>query len=223
MTRPPAPLPVLRRGALVLTAAAAAVALSACSSSSSGDDAAHPGPTPSRPAATGTGPYPEPPGTAVSPMPSGKEGMPHGGIPSPGDVDQGDATAVAHAAITAMWTVDTTIDTTMQDAITRAVKARWCTPAYGRQLAEHQPHTGPGAAWIQWAQHRAYTTVSIKATDDAGRPADTATTAYRQMSITITPHGRDTWTGQPETHAAYAVLTRAAAGQPWRISNTVTQ
>ncbi|MGX1976840.1 hypothetical protein [Streptomyces kronopolitis] len=215
---------MMRRPMLAAAVVAAALALSACSTNGAQDDDAHPAPSPHRPTATGTGPYPDPGNTVDdgSPLPVGKGGRPHGGIPSPGDVRQTDATAVTRGALAAMWTSDTTLDTTLQDAIRRAARAGWLTPTYAAQLTKHQP-TAPGAEWAEWSRHRAYTTVHIKATPDAGQPADTGTTAYRQMTLTVTPHGRDKWAGQPATYTVFVVLSRTDKGKPWRLSATTVQ
>ncbi|MFF7176841.1 hypothetical protein [Streptomyces pseudovenezuelae] len=210
-----------RLAAAVSAATAAAVLLAGCGmfndSSSSGDASPGKAPTPS-----GTGPYPEPAEPTPAPvLPSGKAGEPHGGIPSPADVDQADATAVSRAALTALSTYDTALDTSLNDAGRRTADAGWCTAGYAAQLREAVHRAVPGAEWQTWTQHRAYATVKLSQTEDAGRPADSDTTAYRQWTITVTPTGRDGWKGTPTTTVAYAELTRTGAGQPWRL-NTVT-
>ncbi|SEF16491.1 hypothetical protein SAMN05428942_7289 [Streptomyces sp. 2112.2] len=214
----------MTRHTLAAVTVVAALALSACSVDGAQDDNAHPA-SPDRPTATGTGPYPDPAESAAdaSPLPAGKSGQPHGGIPSPGDVRQTDATEVTRGALTAMWTSDTTLDTTQQDATRRAARAGWLTPTYAAQLTKYQPHAAPGAEWAQWSRHRAYTTVHVQDTPDAGQPGDTDTTAYRQITLTVTPHGRDKWTGQPATYAVFVVLSRADKGRPWRLSATTVQ
>ncbi|WP_218058264.1 hypothetical protein [Streptomyces sp. Wb2n-11] len=210
---------------LALTVAAAVLTAS-CTSAS--DEPDHKPPTTAvstPPPATGAGPYPDP----VSPTPApersraAKIKQPKDGIPSPDDVDQKDAGAVSRAALQAMLTFDTTVDTGRTEASVRAADAGWCTPAYAAKLRSATSRSGPGAAWNSWATHRAYTTVELTPADEAGRPADTATTAYRQWAATITPRGRDRWTGEPEMLTAFVELTRSQAGAPWRVNSLSLQ
>lgn len=208
-----------RRAALALPAIVAVLALAACSGSGpAGADNAPPDDPPA-PAATGTGPYPKPTTTAeVSPRATAPIRPPHGGIPVPASVDQEDASAVARGALTALYTYDTDVDPGRQQAALRMAAVGWTTAAYAAQQRAAQPRGGTGAAWNEWTRHRAYTTVEATQADEAGRPADTATTAYRQWDITITPRGRDGWTGDPEMSTAFVELTRTAGGKPWRLS-----
>lgn len=60
--------------------------------------------------------------------------------------------------------------------------------------------------------------MKLAAADEAGRPTDTATTAYRQWTATVTPTGRDGWKGSPENNTVFVELVRAAPGSPWRIN-----
>ncbi|MFH8350466.1 hypothetical protein [Streptomyces sp. NPDC018045] len=215
---------MMRRHLPAALCAAAVLALAGCSAGTDPGGRADPAPHPSTPPATGTGPYPEPARTApAAPVPRGASGTPKAPAPAPGDIDRQDADAVARGALTAMWTSDTALDTSPQDAIARAARAGWCTPAYAAQLTSHTPRAAPGAQWAEWARHRAHTTVKAAATAEAGRPADTPTTAYRQYTLTITPHGRDNWSGTPVTVTVFAELTRTAAGQPWQLAATTAQ
>jgi hypothetical protein len=183
-----------------------------------GDDT-KPASSTSAPAPSGTGSYPEPATpTAAESIAPGRSGAPKGGIPSPGDVDQKNATAVSRGALTAMFTYDTTLDTSPHDASVRTAQAGWCTPKFADQLRQATPRAAPGAEWTTWHHHRAYTRVKLTRADEAGRPADTATTAYRQWTVTITPHGRDSWTGTPTDTTAFVELTRPVAAKPWRVS-----
>ncbi|MFJ8166500.1 hypothetical protein ACIRBY_37050 [Streptomyces sp. NPDC096136] len=149
----------------------------------------------------------------------GAQGQPQGGIPSPANVDQSDASAVSRGALTALHTYDTTLDTSRNDAGRRTAAAGWCTEAYASQLNEAASHAVPGAVWAEWAQHKAYTKVTLQQTEDAGRPLDSLTTAYRQWTVTVTPTGRDGWSGPPEVRTVYAELTRATPAQPWRLNS----
>ncbi|MBH1934141.1 hypothetical protein I5Q34_07500 [Streptomyces sp. AV19] len=183
-----------------------------------------PKPPASRPA-TGTGPYPTPPhASPAAPLPSTTNtATPKGGVPTPGSVDQRDATAVSRAALTVMLTSDTTTDITPHDANLRAVRAGWCTEDFARQIRDTPPRSAPGATWTTWTRHRAYTTVNLRPAQDAGRPGDDATHALRQWSVTTTARGRDGWNGPPDIVAAFVELSRPADGDPWRVAGVSLQ
>ncbi|WP_413807652.1 hypothetical protein [Streptomyces sp. OE57] len=212
-----------------ITAAAATVltltlAASGCGSDISGEGRARSS-TPS-PAATGTGPYPTPSAsrTAAPESPSPRPtGTPRGGTPRPGDVEQTDADAVSRGALTALWTFDTAVDRGPHDAELRAVDAGWLTKAYADRLRSRQPQSVPGAQWQEWVRHRAYGTVELEQAEEAAKPTDTGTEAWRQWTVITTPSGRDQWTGQPVPVAAYVHLTRAAAGTAWRVADVIVR
>ncbi|MEU3084539.1 hypothetical protein ACIGQC_29850 [Streptomyces albidoflavus] len=189
-----------------------ALALTACTSS---EPSADPVP-PSAPAASGTGPWPTP-STPAEPLPSVPVRQPKGGIPTPGDADQ-DPTEVSRGALTALSTYDTAVDTSRHQAALRTADAGWCTPRYADQLREAVPRAAPGAAWTTWTRHRAVVRPTLERADQAGGPPDTERRAYRQWTITLTPHGRDGWTGTPEVQTAYATLTRTGPAAPWRVA-----
>ncbi|WP_125264877.1 hypothetical protein [Streptomyces alboflavus] len=198
-------------------AAAAAVVLAGCGSSGGDDD----DPAPPRPTTTRSG-IPDPPDAAeASPLPPGASGTPRGGIPAPDDVDERDATAVSRAAVTVLFTYDTRMDTSSNDAGRRLADAGWCTDAYANQLREATSRSAPGAQWATWSRHRAYTKATARSADEAGKPEDSPTAAYRQWNVTVTPHGRDGWKGRAEMTTAYVELTRTAPRTPWRV-NTIT-
>ncbi|MFF3062302.1 hypothetical protein [Streptomyces sp. NPDC057909] len=211
---------------LPLAIVATAALVTGCSSGTS-EDAAKPAPVSTPAPPTGVGPYPVPSNAAATPSPKPRPSRtlrrPHGGIPSPQSVDQRDATAVSKGALTAMLTYDTTTDSSRNEASRRMVAAGWCTAAYGAKLSGPVNPPAPGAGWEKWASHRAYTTVDLTSADQAGRPADTQTTAYRQWAVAITPHGRDEWTGPPETYTAFVELIRSGKGASWRLNSLSLQ
>lgn len=210
-----------RRLAAAACAATLAAVLVGCGAFGEGSQDPAP-PKQTEPAPSGTGPYPDPATPSeAAPLPSGKGGEPKGGIPSPADVDESDATAVSRAALTALTTYDTAIDASRNDAGARVAEAGWCTAVYAAELRSAVSRSAPGATWATWVQHKAYTRPKLTQTKDAGQPADSDTTAYRQWTITLTPTGRDGWTGPPETSYAFVELTRADQSKPWRL-NTVT-
>ncbi|GAA2066255.1 hypothetical protein GCM10009801_12450 [Streptomyces albiaxialis] len=179
---------------------------------------------PSAPPATGTGPYPTPSDAAGEPSRpprSGKSGAikaPKGGIVRPDDVEQDDADEVSRGVLRSLWTFDTAVDRGPQDAELRTADVGWLTGAYAKRLRGHRSRPVPGAQWQRWDDHRAYTTVGLKQTQDAAKPPDSDAEAWRQWTVTATPKGRDRWKGDPVTVTAYVQLTRTAPGKPWRVA-----
>lgn len=188
------------------------------------------------PVASGTGPYPTPsdptgagsePGTSASATPAAPSGSPvgtpKGGVPRAADVTRTDADAVGSGALKALWTFDTAVDSAPRAADVRAADAGWLTREYATQLRSRQGESISDTQWRQWTDHRAYTTVALSAADDAARPADTGTEAWRQWIVTTTPHGRDHWRGEPAAIAAFVRLTRAAPGKAWQVAGVQLQ
>ena len=97
------------------------------------------------------------------------------------------------------------------------------TKSYARQLGQHHARSAPGAQWGEWTKHRAYTTVELAKTEDAVKPADTDTVAWRQWTVTTTPHGRDGWKQKPTTVVAYVHLLRSAADTAWRVTGVTVR
>ncbi|MET9857817.1 hypothetical protein ABZY93_00610 [Streptomyces smyrnaeus] len=227
--------PSMRRTSATVLALAFALALPGCSvggddgAGGSGDQRTQPSassPAPGRSAPDGTGSgSPSPTGSTGSKQaeepPEG--GEPKGGVPRPEEVDQKDADAVAEGTLTAMWTYDTTVDRGPHDAGVRTANAGWLTEKYTEQLRGHRARSAPGAQWDTWAQHRAYTTVELAKTEDAAKPADTDTEAWRQWTVTTTPHGRDGWQRKPTTVVAYVHLVRAKADAAWRVAGVTVR
>lgn len=134
-----------------------------------------------------------------------------------GNVDSSNPTAVAVAAITANWTSNTVVDHGPFDATLRSLV--WYTPAAAAKVRASAPTGPPGATWDTWAAHRATTTVAVQLNHDPGAPADTATAAYRQFNVTVTPHGNDGWTSTPENYQVFVTLTRTSPGAPWQVAS----
>ncbi|MFE3205304.1 hypothetical protein [Embleya sp. NPDC059237] len=147
----------------------------------------------------------------------GRTGTPAASLPAVSNVDGGDATAVARAAVVTMWTVDTAIDATQWDAAQRA--APFLTPAYAESLRISPQVAGPGGTWLTWAQHKAVTRVVATSADDSGKPPDTDTKALHAFMVTITASGGNGWTGPPVIATAFVSLERASAAQPWKVSS----
>jgi hypothetical protein len=161
---------------------------------------------------------PSPSAPAPSPTIS-PTGVPPGGLPDPKKIDQRDATAVSKAAVRVMWTVDAAIDHSQRDAYLRA--RPWCTTQYAAALAAEAP---AGAVPPPWTDHRAYAKVRLTPRTPEGLdPGEqTPTTTYRGWAITVTPTGRDGWTGPPVHATAFVVLKRATDKSPWRVSHVGT-
>lgn len=180
-----------------------------------------PGP-PTPPAATSSGPRSSPAGTPgpledAEPVPTGKAGVPRGGVLDPGAVkDRGGkgADAVADAVAATFYRHDTRLDTSPADAGRRA--APWLTPAYAAALAAPRPGGG-GAAWLELADHDGYTTTAVTTVTESGAPPDTGTAAYRQRQVIVTAHGSAGWTRRPDTHALFIRLTRTDPDAPWKV------
>jgi len=219
--------PSARRTAATVLALALSFAVPGCGAGIGGDDsssglkrgAGSASPSSSSPRSDSPRSASPPPSSAA---PDSKA-TPKGGVPEPGDVDQKSADEVGKGALTAMWTYDTAVDSSPQDAGVRAADAGWLTGAYARQLRRHSPRSAPGAQWEKWSQHRAYTTVELARTEDAAKPDDTGTVAWRQWTLTATPHGRDGWKQKPTTAVAYVHLVRSATDKPWRVSEVTVR
>ncbi|WP_335983171.1 hypothetical protein [Streptomyces sp. CA2R106] len=197
------------RAGLAAAAAVAALslALAACGTSPpSPDDPANPG--------SSAPPTTTEPNTPAEVYPTGTPGTPRGS--SPAHFDQHDADGVARATLAVMYASDTRIDTGPHDAIVRAT--RYMTTKYSAELKGAPPHAAPGARWQQWTDHHAYTTATVTAADDAGRPADTPTAAYRQYTVSAVAHGDDGYTNTQQVGTAFVELTRATAGDVWRVA-----
>lgn len=139
-----------------------------------------------------------------------------GGLPDPRRINQKDATAVSRAALTVMYTVDSTVDEGLRNAKLRA--ARYLTPAFKTEIdAEPMQHIP-----IEWRQHRVYLAVRLRPLRrEAGAPTDGPTGAYRQWEMTTVPTGRDRWRGTPRKAVVYMSLVRSSGHDPWRISDVI--
>lgn len=154
------------------------------------------------------------PSVPVAVLPSGRAGVPGGGLPDPARVNNGDPDAVGRAVLTALWSWDTALDVTLADAERRA--APWLTPEYAAAVTSRVSVAGPGARWTEWAAHRAYARVSgIELLLDE-RPPEGPAAAYRQWRITTVPTGRDGWAGPPVVAIAFVELVRV--GGAWRVA-----
>jgi hypothetical protein len=132
----------------------------------------------------------------------------------PTGVDSQDAAAVATAVAAITWTCDTRSDVSPTTASTRATP--WLTPKYAALLATQRP--SGGATWRELVQHDGKTVADVLDADDPTGPADSTTTSTRTRAITVTPTGRDGWTGPPVHVIATYTLIRADPAGPWAVS-----
>ena len=191
------------RSACVVAAAAAVVA--GCGG---GERSRPERPTPDSGAVSST------PTFSVPSSPPSPGSRPPDGLPTPGPVDQRDATAVSKAAATIMYMVDSTVDAGLRDAKLRA--ARYLTSEYAAKITAEPRQYGPK----EWGRHRAYLAVRLTPLRrESGAPPDRPTTAYRQWEMTTTPTGRDDWRGTPRESVLYMVLARSSEDAPWRVSD----
>ncbi|MCF2528105.1 hypothetical protein [Yinghuangia soli] len=172
--------------------------------------------TPAAPA-TGTGTASRPPVSVppAQPIPRGS-GTPTVPLPRLDQVPQSDPTAVSAAAVTVLYTYDTTTDTTAQDAAVRAEP--WFTSQFAASQREHVAVAPPGAEWTTWTAHKAYTAPVVEAGRDPA-PGDTPSKAFRQWLVRYTPTGRDGWKGETVTVVVFVTLSRAIPSDPWRVSD----
>ncbi|GAA2399746.1 hypothetical protein GCM10010191_03590 [Actinomadura vinacea] len=148
-----------------------------------------------------------------TPSPSRSPRIP-GGLPDPGRVDQKDATAVSRAALTVMYSVDSTVDAGLLNAKLRA--AVYLAPAYAAEVRAEPVQYVPK----EWRQHRAYLAVRLEPLRrEAGAPSDRSTAAYRQWEMTTTATGRDDWRDTPRKSVIFVALARSSERAPWRVSD----
>ncbi|TDC45422.1 hypothetical protein E1281_30405 [Actinomadura sp. KC345] len=146
--------------------------------------------------------------------PPSPNATPPADLPTAGQVDQDDATAVSKAALTIMYTADSTVDAGLRDAKLRA--ARYLTSDYTAKIKAEPRQYVPR----EWGRHRAYLAVRLESLPrEAGSPPDGPTAAHRQWEMTTTPTGRDGWRGTPVTFVVYMALTRSSEDASWQVSD----
>lgn len=181
----------------------------------SGGERAQPSARPSTPGAAGIIPTTSVETTSPSPGTPETPRVP-GGLPDPDGIDTKDATALSRAALTIMYTVDSTVDEGLRDAKLRA--ARYLTPEYLAEIKATPRQYVPNG----WREHRAYLAVRLKPLRrEAGAPTDGPTAAYLQWEMTTTPTGRDGWRDTSSRSLVYMSLTRSSERDSWLISDVL--
>lgn len=167
-----------------------------------------------------SGPPPDPGAPSAIPTSSGGSPSPSrspripGGLPDLRRIDQKDATAVSRAALTVMYTVDSTVDAGLRNARLRAT--HYLTTTYAAAIKAEPVQYVPE----DWRRHRAYLAVRLRPTvREKGAPTDGPTASYREWEMTTVPTGRDRWRGAPRTSVVYMALVRSSKNAPWRVSD----
>lgn len=120
---------------------------------------------------------------------------------------------MSRAALTVMYTVDSTVDEGLRNAQLRA--ARYFIPAYTAEVKAEPVQYVPE----EWRQHRAYLKVRLHPLKpETGAPSDGPKAAYREWDLTTIPTGRDRWRDAPSESVVYMALSRSSKRDPWRIS-----
>jgi hypothetical protein len=136
------------------------------------------------------------------------------GLIDPSSVDTSDPHAVALAAVLTTHRWDTRTDSSPADAARRA--GRWLTPDLGVTVAVTRQRAN--GDWLELQSHGGYSEVTAAIADEYGQPADTDTTAYVQVSYTVTLVGTAGWTRTLRPSVDKVRLTRSDATQTWLIS-----
>ncbi|MCN9241340.1 hypothetical protein NGF19_11155 [Streptomyces sp. RY43-2] len=159
----------------------------------------------------------EPSFTPKAPVSHGKPLGPDAQVPTPGVVDDNDATAVAKAWAEVVYGYDTKYDTSPHDAVLRAT--RFFTERKAAAERSYQSASGPGDGWNTWAKHQAWTKVTVSSELEDDAPRDAEQLAYRSLIVDGTAIGRDGWTGTGPRLNAYVKLVRSSVGKPWRVDD----
>lgn len=146
-------------------------------------------------------------------------------VPSPGGVDDTDATAVAEAWAEVAYGYDTKYDSGPHDsgphdAVLRS--ARWFTAGKAKTERSYHPASGAGEQWNSWAAHKAWTTVEVEPDDDGDAPSDTTRDAFHALFVDGEAYGRDGWTGTGPQATVYVKPVRSGKGEPWRVDEVRT-
>lgn len=126
------------------------------------------------------------------------------------------ADQAAIAGTEALESFDTTLDASPRDTAARAAHTGLLTPGFAAAVEAFRRYGSPGAQWIDWAAHRAYVRAEARLGGD-DHPPDRPTSAHRQVVVTLTPLGRDGWTGTPITKVVAVTLARTPGGA-WLIA-----
>lgn len=149
---------------------------------------------------------PAPPST----VPPGKAGAPRGGVVK--GVLLQNASSVANAYAVTVYTQDTRLDASPNDAARRA--RGWMTPDLARSYATGLPGSG-GEPWRQLAAAGGYTKVSATEVDAR---QENGLRVGRDVLVTVNRlRGNGQPLGPPDTVLVSMVLVRDSQTAPWQV------
>jgi hypothetical protein len=139
-------------------------------------------------------------------------------LPDPAAVDRRSPEAVATAALTALYSYDTAVDTGPADADRRALP--WLSPRTATAVQDARPIASAGAEWTRWTRHRAIVTPVLG--PSRGRPPR-GHRDPRSPAVHRHPHprGRGGWRGSTSQLVAFVVLTHGSTG--WAVDQVLPQ
>jgi hypothetical protein len=124
-----------------------------------------------------------------------------------------DSDSLCPALAQALFTTDTTTDTSPLDPYRRA--AMYLTAPLARAATQA---TGRDSDWWRLQAHRAATHVSVQTGVGDDQPVDTTAVRYRKVVATVGTTSPGGWTEPPSTRVVYCTLSSSAAGL-WRVSS----
>jgi hypothetical protein len=138
-----------------------------------------------------------------------------------GGVDRQNALAVGKAFVRASYTFDAATQASTNPATVRSTL--WCTPSLRAKMLAELPRGSPGGQWIEWAVHKAVTTVAVEWAPQSGAPPETTEAAYESYNVTVTAHGDHGWTGAPDYYVLWLTLSRTGPKRPWEVASFEVQ
>lgn len=137
----------------------------------------------------------------------------------PAAVDDSDPDAVAAAYLETANTFDSATDEDPTNAQRRA--ARWMSPA-AREGIDESLTIRPSGTWNEMASHDGYTSATVTPVQ-LDPPKDSDDTVYRDFTVSVEWHGRDSWDGptEPEAQIVYLTLQKSTSDK-WQVSEIET-
>jgi hypothetical protein len=133
-----------------------------------------------------------------------------------------DPTSVAQALLIDMSSPDSAVDTSPNQAEALAISLLAPPAAAALTSTLDNPgadNGGAGADWTTVVAHHGWDTATAKTVTQGGGVPDTATTADREMVVTVTEHSSDpSWTPAPIQTIWAVTLTRSGPPSPWKVS-----
>ncbi len=143
---------------------------------------------------------------------------PRGALPSPADVDDTDAEAVADSVAVTSYVTDTRIDNSPADGLRRAT--RWLTESYAEAAAQPRPATG-GRDWAELAAIDGYTTATVTDSDETEGGKGDGRSLVLTRIVTVTTHDRADTPVRTERIGVVVNVIRNDSRQ-WRVEAITT-